>query len=106
MVRTIAALASLTISSGSLACADSFDLTAQDKQAHVAASYGITLTVDVVARRFELPRWQAVLLGAATAIVIGTTKELAFDDDYDWGDQLANGIGIAGATGLVLAFEL
>lgn len=104
MSRTVAAALSLSLASH--AHADAFDLTAQDKQAHIAASYGITLTVDVVARRFELPRWQAVLLGAATAIVVGTTKELAFDDDYDWGDQLANGIGIAGATGLVLAFEL
>lgn len=101
-----AVAATLSMSLASHARADSFDLTAQDKQAHVAASYGITLTVDVIARRFELPRWQAVLIGAATAIVIGTTKELAFDTDYDWGDQLANGIGIAGATGLVLAFEL
>ena len=102
----LAALSLVLALPASVARADTFDLTALDKRAHMATSYALTLSVDVVARRFELPRWQAALLGAATTIVVGTAKELVLDDDYDWGDQLANGIGITTATLVVFAFEL
>lgn len=85
--------------------ADDFDLGDVDKQAHLAASYGLTLTGAVIARRFELPRWQAAALAAATTIVIATTKEL-LDDPYSWNDQLANAIGISTAVGVVFVFRL
>ncbi|HEU0035547.1 MAG TPA: hypothetical protein VFQ53_33280 [Kofleriaceae bacterium] len=84
---------------------DEFELTAIDKEAHVAASYGITLTGAVIARRLELPRWQAAAVAAAATIVIATTKEL-IDDPYSWGDQLANGIGITAAVGFVFVVQL
>lgn len=88
------------------ASADDFDPRDYDKIAHMSVSYGITLTVAVVARRYEIERWQAVLLGAATALVLGTTKELAFDETFSWGDEAANTIGAAGAAGLVFTFRL
>lgn len=96
----------VTFAMASPAAADSFDLTDYDKKTHMAASYGLTLTVDVLAIHFDLPRWQAALLGAATTLVVGTTKELVLDEQYDWGDQLANSIGITSATVLVFAFRL
>lgn len=86
--------------------AESFDPTDYDKIAHMSASYGITLSVAVVARRFEMKRWQAAVLGAASALVLGTAKELVHDDDFSWGDELANTIGAAGAVGLVFTFRL
>jgi VanZ family protein len=86
--------------------ADSFDPTDYDKIAHMTTSYGITLTVAVVARRYEIKRWQAVLLGAATALLLGTAKELAYDDEFSWGDQAANTIGAATAAGVVFTFRL
>jgi VanZ family protein len=86
--------------------ADSFDPTDYDKIAHMSVSYSITLSVAVVARRFELERWQAAALGAATALVLGTAKELVHDDEFSWGDELANTIGAGGAVGLVFAFRL
>ena len=86
--------------------ADDFDPRDYDKIAHMSVSYGITLTVAVVARRYEMKRWQAVLLGAATALVLGTGKELIHDDHYDWGDQAANTIGAATAAGVVFTFRL
>jgi hypothetical protein len=86
--------------------ADAFDPTDYDKIAHMSVSYSITLSVAVVARRFELKRWQAAVLGAASALVLGTAKELVFDDDFSSGDELANAIGAGSAVGLVFAFRL
>jgi VanZ family protein len=86
--------------------ADSFDPTDYDKIAHVSVSYSITLSVAVVARRFELKRWQAAVLGVATALTLGTAKELLHDDDFSSGDELANALGAGGAVGLVFAFRL
>ena len=85
--------------------ADDFDPRDVDKQAHMAVSYGLTLTVAVVARHYEVKRWQAVLLGVATALVLGTAKELS-DDPYSWGDQAANTIGAGTAAGVVFTFRL
>ena len=100
-MRSLALLAALATP----ASADSFDLRDVDKQAHVATSYGITLTVATVASRYEVPRWQAVLLGVATTLVLGTTKELV-DEPYSWGDQAANALGASAAAVVVFAFEL
>lgn len=86
--------------------ADDWDLTAPDKVAHVSVSYGITLTLAVVARHYEVERWKAVLLGAATALAIGTSKELFHDDHFTWSEETANVIGTASAVGIVLAFRL
>jgi len=88
--------------------ADSHGLSLRDvdKQAHVAVSYGLTLTGAVVLRRYRVPRWQAVLIAAAATLALGTFKELVLDDPYSWGDQGANTIGAAAAAGLVLAFRL
>lgn len=88
------------------ASADDFDPRDYDKIAHMSVSYGITLSVAVVARKYEIKRWQAVLLGAATALVLGTTKELALDETFSWGDEAANSLGAAGAAGLVFTFRL
>lgn len=87
------------------ASADSFDPRDVDKQAHMATSYGITFTVATIARHYDVARWKAVLLGAATTLVIGTTKELV-DDEYSWGDQLANTIGSGTAAIVVFSFRL
>lgn len=86
--------------------ADDFDPRDVDKQAHLAASYGLTFTIAVVARHHDVARWQAIALAAATTLVLGTTKELVDDTGYAWGDQLANLIGTTTAVGVVLAFEL
>lgn len=86
--------------------ADDFDPRDYDKQAHMAVSYGISLTVAVVARRYELARWKAALLGVASALVLGTAKELVHDDTYSWGDQAANTIGAGTAAGVVFVFRL
>jgi VanZ family protein len=84
---------------------DSFDPGDLDKQTHMAASYGITFTVAMVARHYGVTRWKAVLLGAATTLVLGTAKELA-DEPYSWGDQLANTIGSGTAAIVVFSFRL
>ena len=84
---------------------DDFDLTNIRTQAHVVVSYSITFTTAVIARRFELARWKAVVLGVAATAVLGTIKELV-DDEFQWGDQLANTIGAGTATAIVFTFEL
>ena len=99
------AAAALVLALGSPARADGFDLRDLDKQAHVAVSYGVTLSVATILRRYEVPRWQAVAIAAAVTIVIGTTKEL-IDDPYSWGDQLANAIGTSTAGVVVFTFRL
>jgi VanZ family protein len=84
---------------------DGFDPRDLDKQAHMAVGYAITLTTAVIARKLELPRWQAVAIGVAATAVLGTLKELV-DPPYSWGDQLANTIGSGMAAGVVFAFRL
>ena len=103
-MRTAALVTLLAL--GCPAHADDWDLTAEDKIAHMSVSYGITLTVAVVARHYEMERWKAVLLGAATALAIGTSKELFHDDHFTWSEETANVIGTASAVGIVLAFRL
>lgn len=100
------AAALLAVALATPARADSFDPTDYDKIAHMSVSYSITLSVAVVARRFELARWQAAALGAATALVLGTAKELVHDEEFSWGDEAANSIGAGAAIGLVFAFQL
>ncbi|MDB4963987.1 MAG: hypothetical protein JWP01_3986 [Myxococcales bacterium] len=82
--------------------ADGFDLS---RKAHLATSYGITLSVATIAQRFGAARWQGVVLGAALVALAGTTKEL-IDPEYSWGDQLANAAGVTTATVLVFSFQL
>ena len=103
---TRAAAIALVLGALSPARADGFDPRDVDKQAHMATSYGITFSITVIARRFEVPRWKALALGAATTAVLGTFKELVIDDPYGWGDQLANTIGSSLAAVVVLAFRL
>jgi VanZ family protein len=85
--------------------AESFDLRDLDKQAHVAVSYGLTLSVATILRRYEVPRWKAVVIAATATAVIGTAKEL-LDPPYSWGDQLANAIGSSAAVVVVFTFRL
>lgn len=100
-----AAATIVMLSTAAPARADDFDPADLDKQAHMAVSYGLTLSVATILRRYELPRWQAVAIAAAATIVIGTTKEL-IDDPYSWGDQLANAIGTSSAAVVVFTFRL
>jgi hypothetical protein len=86
--------------------ADSFSPRDVDKQAHMSVSYGLTLTGAIVAERFDVERWQAVAIAAAATMARGTFKELVLDEQYDWNDQLANGIGTTTAPVLVLTLEL
>jgi len=101
-LASIAVVAALALP----ARADSFDPRDYDKQTHMAVGYGLTLTIAIVARHYEVKRWQAVLLGAATTLLLGTAKELVHDETYSWGDQAANTIGAATAAGLVFTFRL
>ncbi len=104
-MRALATLLVIALASPP-ARADDFDPRDYDKIAHMTTSYGITLTIAVVARHYELPRWKAALLGAATAMLLGTAKELVYDSQFDWGDELGNTIGTSTAVGVVFAFRL
>lgn len=85
---------------------DGFSARDVDKQAHMAVSYGLTLSSSVVMRRYGVRRWQAVAIAAAATLVLGTFKELVLDDPYSWGDQLANTIGTGTAAAVVFTFRL
>ncbi|MBA3821929.1 MAG: hypothetical protein H0X17_23800 [Deltaproteobacteria bacterium] len=106
LAATLAATVAGHAGHAATARADGFDPRDVDKQAHLAVSYGLTFTIAVVARRYDVPRWQAVAIAAATTLVLGTTKELADDTGYSWGDQLANTIGTGTAAIVVFSFEL
>ncbi len=71
----------------------------------MATGYALTFTLAVVARHYEMERWKAALLGAATTLVLGTLKELS-DNEFSWGDELGNTIGATTAVGVVFAFRL
>lgn len=88
------------------ASGDDLDLGDVDKQAHVAVSYGLALTGQVVLRRHRVPRWQAAAIAAAATLAFGTFKELVLDKPYSWGDQGANALGVGLAVGVVFAFDL
>jgi len=70
------------------------DLSQQDKQLHVAASYG--LTVGAVASGAS--RWQA----AALVLGVGLAKELT-DKQVDAQDLQANGLGVG--TALLFSYS-
>lgn len=104
-MRTRLVASALLAALGGAARADSFDPGDLDKQAHIAVSYGLTLSIATILRRYELPRWQASAIAAAATMVVGTTKEL-IDDSFSWGDQLANVIGSTSAVVVVFTFRL
>lgn len=85
--------------------ADELSLRDVDKQAHVAVSYGLTLTGAAILRRHEVPRWQAVAIAAAVTLTLGAAKELT-DEPFSVADQLANGLGAATAGVVVFSFDL
>ncbi len=101
-----AALGALVVARSSPAAADGFDPRDLDKQAHLAVSYGLSLTGSLVLRRLDVPRWQAVAIAAAATLALGTVKELVLDDTYTWGDQLGNGLGTSGAAVVVFSLRL
>jgi hypothetical protein len=108
VMRRIAAAAALAafLAMGSRpAAADDLDLGDLDKQAHLAVSYGLSLTGQVVLRRHDVPRWQAAAIAAAATLALGTAKELV-DDPFSWADMGANAIGVGLSVGIVFAFEL
>ncbi|MBA3391659.1 MAG: DUF2279 domain-containing protein [Deltaproteobacteria bacterium] len=105
-LATAALIATVAAQPVSPARADDFDPRDVDKQAHLAVSYGLTLTIAVIASHHDVPRWQAVAIAAATTLVLATTKELTDDTGYSWGDQAANAIGTGTAALVVFAFEL
>lgn len=86
--------------------ADEFRFKSGDKQTHILAGYGLSLTSTLLLeKKAHLPRWQAVLYASAFTMLVGTAKELLIDDQYSAGDQWANLIGTAGSAAMVLTFE-
>jgi VanZ family protein len=107
IVRAVLICAPLAIAGAAPpAHAETFSLGDVDKQAHVAVSYGVTLTGAVIGTRYRLPRWQAVAVAAAATLVIATVKELVVDDAYSWPDQPANPIGAGAAAAVAFSFRL
>jgi hypothetical protein len=102
----LAILATILLSRPSAAWAEPLSLKDLDKQAHVAVSYGLTLSSTLVLRKAGLERWQAVSIAAATTMLLGTVKEVWIDDRYTWADQGANAIGTGLAVGFVFVLEL
>ena len=96
----------LLMVAGHEASADSFDVRDTDKQAHIAVSYGLTLTGAVVLRRFKVRRVTAVVVSAVASLALGTFKELVIDDRFSRGDKIANFVGAGLASGVVFSFEL
>jgi hypothetical protein len=105
VTRGMAALAVCLALAPRPAAADDLDLGDLDKQAHVAVSYGLALTGQVVLRRYDVPRWQAAAIAAAATLALGTAKELV-DDRFSFADMGANVIGVGLSVGIVFAFEL
>lgn len=103
----VAAAFLLASSVGASAWAEhAFDPRDEDKQAHVAATYSISLTTALGLRKLELPRWKAVLVASAAALAVGTLKEVAIDDEFSWGDEIANGVGVGLSAVIVFTLEL
>ena len=77
-----------------------------DKAAHAFGSYSLSLTTSLILRKLDVARWQAVLIGGASTLALGTFKELVLDERYSWLDQAANASGVAASTLFVFTFEL
>lgn len=92
--------------SSSSAQADGLRLKSQDKQLHMAAGYGLSLTGTLLLeRKAGLPKWRSILYASLVTMAVGTAKEFLVDDHYSAGDQWANLIGTAGSAAMVLTFD-
>lgn len=85
---------------------DTFSFKQIDKQLHMTASYGLSLTVTRWLETKQLPRWQAVLYSSLFTMAVGTSKELVVDSAFSGADILANAIGTATSAAIVFTFEL
>lgn len=83
---------------------DTFSFSSTDKQLHMLASYGLTLTFTDLYRRMQFSKWQSILYGAATTLAIGAIKE-ASDPKFSSNDMLANSVGITVGVGVVFTFD-
>jgi hypothetical protein len=100
------ALLLLAVCFSSPAYADEFRLKSQDKQLHIAAAYGLSLTGTLLLeKKARLTRWQSVLYASLFTMLVGTGKELLVDGEYSAGDQWGNLIGTAGSAAMVFTFE-
>ena len=84
---------------------DHFRLKNQDKQLHIAAAYGTSLTATLLLEKLSLSRTSSVLWASLFTMALGTAKEFLIDDHYSPGDQTANLIGTAGSAAMVFTFE-
>lgn len=83
-------------------------LKQSDKQGHIMAFYGITMTLGYLLIPF-LGLLYAVYVSATVALVLGFSKERFYDwyrpliHTADWLDFLADVIGVASASMVLLA---
>ncbi len=106
LVTTLLALSTLTLPlKSSHAASDPFSFKQTDKQLHMAASYGLSLTGTRFLETKQFPRWEAVLYASLFTLTVGAAKELFIDPAPSGGDMIANLIGTAVSAGVVFTFE-
>lgn len=103
-----AALTLLLIASATRAHAeeDRFSFTRTDHQLHMLATYGMSFTLTRMFTARKMPRWKAVFLSSLTTMAFAYGKEKLYDPQYQRGDMIANGIGVATQAVVVFSFQL
>ncbi|MGZ3711651.1 MAG: hypothetical protein ACXVBE_07835 [Bdellovibrionota bacterium] len=105
-MRSISLLVLFVLFFSPPAKADEFRLKSGDKQTHMLAGYGLSLTGTLfLEKKVGLSRTQSVLYASLFTMLVGTAKEFLIDDKYSAGDQWGNLIGTAGSAAMVFTFE-
>jgi hypothetical protein len=73
---------------------ETFDVMSQDKQLHMAASYGMALTGTMILRSSKLPLTSSLFYSSLLTMAVFTAKEAYYDREFSKGDMLANSIGV------------
>lgn len=85
--------------------AETFNIKDKDKQLHIAASYGATLTGTLLFERAGFSRWTSLILASSLVMTYGLYKEQVIDKVASTPDILANTIGTGSAALMVITFK-
>lgn len=105
MKRVIAVLIAAILPKVAFAEANNFDLSQVDQQAHLAVSYGITMTSSLLLEKKGFKKNDAILYGSLISLGLGLLKEYAVDKEASQGDLIADAIGTGLGAGVVWYFD-
>lgn len=83
---------------------DVFSIGRVDHQLHFTASYALSLTTTSFLMKRGVSQRKALLISNLSTLAIGLAKESLYDNRFEKGDMIANGLGVLTQSLFVIYF--